>query len=159
MKRQQIIPRVGPDRGVDLGVAVAASAEDAQLPEGEVGIHYYRADGNYEGWNLHVWESFEKREEVDIPDAKKPFVDRALPGVAWMTPMRPTGKDDFGIYWFIAAAEFGNGKVSYIIHRADMKDQHGKDVSWLIRNGKEIWVNTGDPNVCMSKEDAIKARK
>jgi hypothetical protein len=142
-----------------FGFGVAASADDAKLPEGNVGIHYHRADGKYEGWNLHVWESFQNKEEVDNPDARKQFSDRPLPGVAWMTPLRPTGKDDFGIYWFIAAAEFGNGKVNYIIHRDDIKDQFGRDMSWLIKNGREIWVNTGDPNVYMSKEDAIKARK
>jgi hypothetical protein len=109
-----------------FGFGVAASADDAKLPEGNVGIHYHRADGKYEGWNLHVWESFQNKEEVDNPDARKQFSDRPLPGVAWMTPLRPTGKDDFGIYWFIAAAEFGNGKVNYIIHRDDIKDQFGQ---------------------------------
>lgn len=144
---------------LSLGFAVAASAEDAKLPDGKVAVHYHRADGAYDGWGLHVWESFQKKEEVDNPDAKKSGTDRTLPGVGWMTPLRPAGKDDFGVYWVFNANEFDNGKVNYIIHRGDSKEQGGKDMSWLIKNGKEIWVNAGDNNVYMSKDDALKAAK
>jgi len=142
-----------------LGFAGAAAAEDAKLPDGKLAIHYSRADGQYDGWGLHVWESFQNKEEVDNPDAKKHGTDRTLPGVGWLTAMRPGGKDDFGVYWLIPANEFDNGRVNYIIHRGDAKDQGGKDMFWLIKNGKEIWVNAGDSNVYMSKDDAMKARK
>jgi Bacterial pullanase-associated domain len=142
-----------------LGFTLAALAEDAKVPEGKLAIHYYRADGKYDGWGAHVWESFQKKEEVDNPDAKKNGTDRTLPGVGWMSPLRPAGTDDFGAYWLIPANEFDNGKVNYIIHRGDSKDQGGKDMSWLIKNGKEIWVNAGDSNIYMSKDDAVKARK
>src|SRR5438045_8802151 len=39
-------------------LARAAAAEELKLPEGKVAIHYYRSDGGYDGWGLHVWESF-----------------------------------------------------------------------------------------------------
>ncbi len=43
-------------------------------------IHYFRADGNYEGWGLHAWE------------------DAAAP-TEWGAPLAQTGADDFGVYW------------------------------------------------------------
>ena len=42
-----------------------AAAEPLKLPEGKVAIHYFRADGSYSGWGLHVWQSFQKIEEAD----------------------------------------------------------------------------------------------
>jgi hypothetical protein len=149
----------GPVIAFTLGSTLAAWAEDAKVPEGKLAIHYYRADGKYDGWGLHVWESFQKKEEVDNPEAKKNATDRTLPGVGWTSPLRPAGTDDFGVYWLIPASEFDNGKVNYIIHRGDGKEQGGKDMSWLIKNGKEIWVNGGDSNIYMGKDDALKARK
>jgi len=143
-----------------LGFIEPAAAQEKQavpLPAGKLAIHYYRPDGNYAGWGVHLWESFEKI--VDGKLGPKAGSDRTVSPISWMAPMKPTGQDDFGVYWHIDADDFANGKANYIIHKGDSKDQCGKDMYWMVKDGKAIWVNAADCNIYMSKEDALKARK
>ena len=142
-----------------LVVAQDASAEEPKLAEGKVAIHYHRADGSYDGWGLHTWESFQLKEEAADEWAEKKQSDRPLKGVTWFAPLKPAGKDDFGIYWVMDAAEFENGRVNYIIHKGDKKEQANQDKFFLIKDGREAWVNSGDTRVYLSKEEALKARK
>lgn len=124
-------------------VETAPAQETVALPEGKVALHYFRPNGDYDGWGVHLWVS----------------PNQQLPGVSWGAPMMPTGKDGFGVYWHVDADHFHDGKVNYIIHKGDTKDQCGKDMNWLIKDGKEVWVNAGDCNLYMSKDAALKARK
>jgi hypothetical protein len=140
-------------------LARPAAAEELKLPDGKVALHYFRPDGNYGGWGLHVWESFQKKEEAGDEFAEKPLSDRPLKGVNWGAPMQQSGKDDFGVYWLLDAKEFDNGRVNYIIHLGNAKDQCNKDMFWLIKDSKELWVNSGDCKSYLKKEDALKARK
>ncbi len=138
-------------------LALPGAAEDQKLPDGRVAIHYFRAKGDYEGWGLHAWESFQKKEEAGNDLASKERGDRALSG--WRNALPASGTDDFGVYWLLDASEFGNGRVNYIIHRGDSKDQCSADKAFLIADAREIWVNSGDCNIYKSKEEALKARK
>jgi hypothetical protein len=140
-------------------LATAATADELKLPEGKAAVHYFRPDGSYGGWGLHVWESFQKKEDAGDEWAKKQFDDRPLKGVNWFKPLPQSGKDDFGVYWLLDQKDFENGRVNYIIHKGDLKDQCNKDMYWLLKDSKEAWVNTGDCKVYMSKDDAVKARK
>jgi hypothetical protein len=145
-----------------LAVAVLArpaAAQEFKLPEGKIAVHYFRADGSYDGWGLHVWESFQKKSEAGDEWAQKEMTDRPLKGVSWFKPVPQTGKDDFGVYWLLDEKEFDNGRVNYILHKGDKKDQCNKDMFWLIKDSKEAWVNSEDCKVYLSKEDALKARK
>ena len=143
-----------------LGLATQASAEEAlKLPEGKVAIHYFRADGAYAGWGLHAWESFQKKEEAGDEWAAKEFTDAPVKGVTWQKPLQQAGKDDFGVYWLMDEKSFGNGRVNYIIHQGDKKDQCNKDMFWLIKDTKELWVNSGDCTSYKTKDEALKARK
>jgi Bacterial pullanase-associated domain len=150
---------------VVLGLAVAvafarpAAADEFKLPDGKVAVHYFRGDGSYDGWGLHVWESFQKKEEAGDEFGEKQTGDRPLKGVSWFKPLPQSGKDDFGVYWLLDEKEFENGRVNYIIHKGDKKDQCNKDMFWLIKDSKQAWVNTGDCKVYLSKADALKARK
>jgi hypothetical protein len=136
-----------------------ASAQEFKLPDGKVAIHYFRADGSYDGWGLHSWESYQAKSEAGDEWAKKQMSDRPLPGVTWFKPIPQTGKDDFGVYWLLDAKEFENGRVNYIIHKGDKKDQCNKDMFWLIQDSKEAWVVSGDCKVYLTKEAAQKAMK
>ena len=136
-----------------LAAPAVASADDV------VTIHYFRPDGAYDGWGLHTWESFQKPEEASDEFAPKPMSDRPVANVSWFKPMQPTGKDDFGILWAIPAKEYGNGRVNYIIHKGDKKDQCNQDKYWMIKDSKEAWVVAGDCKVYVKKEDALKSPK
>lgn len=137
----------------------AATAEETKPAGDSVTIHYFRPDGSYDGWGLHTWESYQKKEEAGDEFAQKQMSDRPLKDVTWFKPMKPSGKDDFGVFWSIPAKEYENGRVNYIIHKGDKKDQCNKDMFWLMKDSKDAWVNTGDCKVHLSKEDALKARK
>lgn len=137
----------------------AAAAEPLKLPEAKLAVHYFRPDGDYQGWGLHVWESFQKKEEAADEYAEKQSGDRPMRGVSWPKPLDQSGKDDFGVYWLLDEKDFDNGRVNYIIHKGDKKDQCNKDMFWLIKDSREAWINTGDCKVYLSKADALKARK
>src|SRR2546430_3441505 len=79
-------------------LAPPAAAEELKLPEGKVAIHYFRPDGSYDGWDLHVWESFQKKDEAGDEVAAKENSDRPLNRVTWLKPAAQSGKDDFGVY-------------------------------------------------------------
>ena len=143
-----------------LGVPLAhaqATPEVAKTPDGMVAIHYFRPDGAYDGWGVHLWESFEKVQDGKIV-APKDKSDMPISGIAWTSPMKPTGKDGFGIYWQVKANEFRNGKYNYIIHKGDSKDC-AKDSVWFNNQGNSIFINQGDCVAYFSAEEAIKARK
>ncbi|KAB0577094.1 pullulanase [Ideonella dechloratans] len=139
----------------------AAQAQDAPsiapLPDGMVAIHYHRPDGNYDGWGVHLWESYEKVENGKVVGGKSKS-DQPIMGITWMNPLKPTGQDGFGAYWQVKADEFRNGKYNYIIHKGDSKDCT-KDSQWFSTQGPQIFINQGDCTAYLSAEDAIKARK
>lgn len=124
------------------GLGSGAFAQSAP-PAGSVAIHYNRCDGNYDGWGMHLWK------DPGIP----------LAGVEWQKPMMPTGKDDFGVYWHTSLDDYVKGKVNYIIHKGDSKDQGGRDMSFDGKASTEIWVNNGDRGIYTSLEEAKKARE
>ena len=49
--------------------------------------------------------------------------------------------------------------MNYIIHKGDKKDQCNKDMFWLIKDGKEAWVVSGDCKVYTNKVTAEEAAK
>ena len=77
MNRRSVVRAAVLSAGVFLSCALgalapkASHAQDAQVaavPEGQVAIHYFRADGDYASWGVHLWESFEKvKEGMNLP--------------------------------------------------------------------------------------------
>ena len=83
---------------------------------------------------------------------------RPLAGVEWRLPLPISGRDDFGVYWLLDAGEFQNGRVNYLIHRGDQKEQCGDDKFWLLRDSREAWVVARDCKVHLSREEALGAK-
>ena len=148
--------------GLFLLAGFAASAQTPDLvavPDGKAALHYFRPDGKYSGWGLHVWRSFEKVNDGKVVGAKEK-ADAPLAGVSWGQPMPPTGTDGYGVYWLLNLSDFSNGKINYIIHSGDAKEQCGKDIAWFVETqGTQVFVNRGDCNTYSKAEDAIAARK
>ena len=112
-------------------------------PAGMIAINYNRCDSDYADWGAHLWK------DGGIP----------LPGVTWQSPMKPSGKTDFGVYWHVKVDEFGpKTNVNYIIHTGDTKEQGGKDMAFDGAASKEVWVNSGDRKIHTSLTDAKAAR-
>lgn len=139
------------------GAVQAQDVKAADVPADSISLHYYRPDGNYDGWGVHFWETFEKVADGKIVGPKDKS-DMPIMGITWMNPMKPTGKDGFGVYWQVKANEFRNGKINYIIHRGDNKDCV-KDSTWMIGQGRQVFINQGDCTAYFKLEDALKARK
>lgn len=160
MQRRLILAAAAAALAVGLGAPLAraqATPEVAKVPDGMVAIHYHRPDGSYDGWGVHLWESFEKVENGKIV-APKDKSDMPIAGISWSSPMMPTGKDGFGVYWQVKANEFRNGKYNYIIHKGDAKDCT-RDSVWFNTQGNRIFINQGDCTAYFGADDAIKARK
>ena len=97
------------------------------VPDGYARIHYLRADGDYAGWELHVWE------DVAVT-------------VSWDDGLDPAGIDEDGAYWDVPLAD-GAQRVGFIVHQGDLKDP-GPDMFLVLdRHGREIWVRSGSAEI------------
>ncbi|MFD5726867.1 pullulanase-type alpha-1,6-glucosidase [Streptomyces sp. NPDC058368] len=127
----------GPERTVDLaatGEVWIAQGEDGQAgtaPDGaypeqdttKAVLHYYRADGDYDGWGLHTWTG-----------AKEP--------TDWSKPLQPVKKDASGLTFEVPLAD-GATSLSYILHRGDEKDLPSDQSLDLATYGHEVWMLGG----------------
>jgi hypothetical protein len=144
--------------GLATGAAQAQAPQVTAVPDGMVAIHYFRPAGDYDGWGVHLWESYDKVADGKPVPGSKSRSDKPLDGVTWMAPMKPTGKDGFGIYWQVKADEFRNTKVNFIIHKGDVKDC-ARDLYFISTQTKQIFVNQGNCDFFTSADEAVKARK
>jgi hypothetical protein len=60
----------------------------------------FRKCGNYEMWGLHVWG------DTDVT-------------TSWESPLVPSGRDDFGVFWDIKMPQ--GGTAQFIVHQGDVK--------------------------------------
>ncbi|WP_309096287.1 pullulanase-type alpha-1,6-glucosidase [Streptomyces sp.] len=86
-------------------------------------LHYHRADGNYDGWGLHVWTG-----AADPTD--------------WSNPLRPVDTDAYGAVFEVPLTE-GATSLSYIIHKGDEKDLPTDRSLDLKADGHEVWLVSG----------------
>ncbi|MXM62843.1 pullulanase-type alpha-1,6-glucosidase [Streptomyces sp. HUCO-GS316] len=86
-------------------------------------LHYHRADGNYDGWGLHVWTG-------------------AANPTEWSNPLKPVRTDAFGAVFEVPLTD-GAGSLSYIVHKGDEKDLPADQSLDLKANGHEVWLLNG----------------
>ncbi|OIK03455.1 pullulanase-type alpha-1,6-glucosidase [Streptomyces monashensis] len=86
-------------------------------------LHYHRADGNYDGWGLHVWTG-------------------AANPTDWSKPLQPVKTDAYGAVFEVPLSA-GAGSLSYIIHKGDEKDLAADQSLDLKANGYEVWLLNG----------------
>ncbi|MGW0584418.1 pullulanase-associated domain-containing protein, partial [Streptomyces sp. NPDC002920] len=86
-------------------------------------LHYHRADGNYDGWGLHVWTG-------------------AADPTEWSNPIEPTRTDAFGAVFEVPLND-GATSLSYIIHKGDEKDLPADRSLDLTADGHEVWLLNG----------------
>ncbi|MFG1652619.1 pullulanase-type alpha-1,6-glucosidase [Micromonospora sp. NPDC049275] len=102
----------------------ATGQPDPPVDEGTAVIHYRRADGNYDGWGLHLW-------------------DGAANPTEWATPLKPTSTDAFGAVFRVPLAAGATG-LNYIIHNGDTKDLPD-DQRIDLAAGREVWLLAATP--------------
>ncbi|MEU2375995.1 pullulanase-type alpha-1,6-glucosidase [Streptomyces misionensis] len=86
-------------------------------------LHYHRADGNYDGWGLHVWTG-------------------AANPTDWSAPLKPVKTDAYGAVFEVPLAA-GATSLSYIIHKGDEKDLAADQSLDLGADGHEVWLLSG----------------
>ncbi|RPF32988.1 pullulanase-type alpha-1,6-glucosidase [Streptomyces sp. TLI_185] len=86
-------------------------------------VHYHRADGNYDGWGLHVWTG-------------------AANPTDWSSPLKPVKTDAYGAVFEVPLSD-GATSLSYIIHKGDEKDLPADQSLDLKTNGHEVWLLNG----------------
>ncbi|GGW83211.1 pullulanase-type alpha-1,6-glucosidase [Streptomyces lomondensis] len=86
-------------------------------------LHYHRADGNYDGWGLHVWTG-------------------AAHPTDWSNPLKPVKTDPYGAVFEVPLTE-GATSLSYIIHKGDEKDLPTDQSLDLKASGHEVWLVSG----------------
>ncbi|WP_432417565.1 pullulanase-type alpha-1,6-glucosidase [Actinoplanes solisilvae] len=86
-------------------------------------IHYRRADGDYSGWGMHVW-------------------DGAANPTDWASPLPPARTDSFGAVFEVPLAA-GATALNYIIHKGDTKDLPDDQRLVFAEGGREIWLLGG----------------
>ncbi len=86
-------------------------------------LHYHRADGDYDGWGLHVWSG-------------------AANPTDWARPVQPSKVDSFGAVYEVPLAD-GATSLSYILHKGDQKDLPTDQALDLKANGTEVWLLAG----------------
>ena len=110
---------------------VLSAVAGAQVPEGVARIHYSRPDAAT-GWVLHVWED-------------------TTASVTWETGLRPSGEDDFGVYWDVGLQD-GAERLGFLIHQGDEKDP-GPDMFLELGETREAWIISGDTTMYTSLPD------
>ncbi|MBC7268887.1 MAG: pullulanase-type alpha-1,6-glucosidase, partial [Streptomyces sp.] len=91
---------------------------------GKAVLHYHRADGNYDGWGLHVWSG-------------------AANPTDWSKPLMPVETDAYGAVFEVPLTD-GATSLSYIIHKGDEKDLPSDQALDLKANGHEVWLLGGE---------------
>lgn len=86
-------------------------------------LHYHRADGNYDGWGLHVWTG-------------------AANPTDWSNPLKPVKTDSYGAVFEVPLSD-GATSLSYILHKGDEKDLPTDQSLDLKANGHEVWLVSG----------------
>ncbi|MGC9409783.1 pullulanase-type alpha-1,6-glucosidase [Streptomyces sp. DZ1-3] len=86
-------------------------------------LNYHRADGNYDGWGLHVWSG-------------------AANPTDWAKPLPPVRTDPYGAVFEVPLTE-GATSLSYIIHKGDEKDLPTDQALDLTADGHEVWLLSG----------------
>ncbi|MEU5097229.1 pullulanase-type alpha-1,6-glucosidase [Streptomyces sp. NPDC020996] len=86
-------------------------------------LHYHRADGDYDGWGLHVWTG-------------------AANPTEWSNPLKPVKTDAYGAVFEVPLSD-GATSLSYILHKGDEKDLPADQSLDLKTNGHEVWLLNG----------------
>ncbi|MPY55133.1 pullulanase-type alpha-1,6-glucosidase, partial [Streptomyces acidicola] len=86
-------------------------------------LHYQRADGDYDGWGLHVWTG-------------------AAQPTDWSKPLQPVRTDAYGAVFEVPLTD-GATSLGYIIHKGDEKDLPTDQSLDLKALGHEVWLLNG----------------
>ncbi len=116
-----------------LAAAGPVAGPGEPLQDGFARVHYFRPDGDYGAFRLHVWED-------------------TTESVTWERGLDITAADSYGVYWDVGLAADWS-RVGFIVHRGDEKDP-GPDMFLLAEDhGREVWLVSGSNTIYTAPPD------
>ena len=105
-------------------------------------LFYNRPDGDYDGYELHIWNNGQC-------DA---YTDEQMEGITWTSGAVIAGYDgNYGAYWILDLADGHSDCGNYIIHNGDDKEQGGADKIMDLTGDRMNWVLSGVTETFSSK--------
>lgn len=116
----QLVPT--PSQGSTSASSVASvdltELDIYQAKPDEAVIFYKRADGQYDGWGLHLWDG----------DGRTNGINELVEGTSWDAPRPHEGvHPDFGAYYVVPMNTPDWGDFMFIVHKGNDKDIGGLD--------------------------------
>ncbi len=105
--------------------------------EGTTRVHYFRPDGLYDGFELHVWEDADEN-------------------VTWEDGLDVAGTDDYGVFWNVKLKPDA-AKVGFIIHKGEEKDPGADMFLEPASMGNEVWIISGSETIYTTRPDIATA--
>ena len=97
--------------------------------QNQAAVYYYRPDGNYEGWVLHLWNS--------VGVCNSYLGDDTV----WPAGPAPTAVDpNYGTYWVLPLLEDHSDCANYIIHKGNDKEPNSADQILNLASGTSRWA-------------------
>ncbi|QHA93579.1 pullulanase [Bacillus sp. N1-1] len=118
--------------------AETSVSDETAIPEDHIRVHYQRADDNYEGWGLHLWNA----------DDDNPAIDYT---VDWGDPVAFVQETSYGMYVDVPVSEITNG-LNFIVHKGDQKDT-SDDRTFPTSGEREFWLVQGQEEVYLEEPE------
>jgi pullulanase len=110
--------------------------------ENQAIVFYNRPDGEYDGYELHIWNNGQC-------DA---YTDAQMEGITWTSGVVIAGYDsNYGAYWVVELKDGHSECGNYIIHNGDDKEQGGADKLMDLTGDRMNWVLSGVNETFSSK--------
>ncbi|WP_157497603.1 pullulanase-type alpha-1,6-glucosidase [Gilvimarinus chinensis] len=112
------------------------------LSDTQAAIFYTRADGEYEGWGLHLWNGGDCNA----------LADNSVNGITWDNPMPATGVDaERGAYYVLDLNNPG-GCINFILHKGDEKALGDADLAMDLTQGNIAYTEHGSSAIIYQGE-------
>lgn len=119
--------------GFSLTMQPASAAPLDPGPD-EALLYYLRADGDYNGWGPHLWNTANCNGSANE--------------TSWEQPIAPAGTDpEYGAFYRIPLSADADC-LNLIMHNGDEKDLGGGDLTWRFNNlGQRVFTVSGNPQL------------
>lgn len=110
------------------------SDEIVTIPRNILRIHYKRDNVDYDNWTLWLWH------------------DTTDPGEEWPKGMKPTGKDDFGVYWDVPLVD-NAARVSFLMVDSTTGTKDGGDKTFPeVQDYRQVWCVEGTDEIYLNPD-------
>ena len=109
-----------------------AQSTPPPIPQGSIRVHYFRPDGNYNGWTVYAF--FDTTEPNNFPGG----------------PVPVTGLDSFGAYFDVGVTANAQN-VGIILHNGNTKDPGPNQYVDPATQGNEFWELSGSDALLTSR--------